>query len=150
MSTNIIQHIDDLIHDSQKTNNEKLFSICELLKSEIEHYDWVGFYSLNKNSNTLKLTCYAGKKTEHTEIAVGKGVCGQVAQSKKTMIVQDVHSIDNYIACSIDVQSEIVVPILNNGNFVAEIDIDSHAHAPFTDYDKKLLETIAQKVLHLF
>jgi L-methionine (R)-S-oxide reductase len=66
------------------------------------------------------------------------------------MIVQDVSNIDNYIACSIDVQSEIVVPVLKNSDFVAEIDIDSHAFAPFTNRDQELLETIAYKIKELF
>jgi GAF domain-containing protein len=66
------------------------------------------------------------------------------------MVVQDVSNIDNYIACSIDVQSEIVVPIMKNNEFVAEIDIDSHAFAPFTNRDEELLETIASKVKELF
>ena len=117
--------------------------ICRLLKQEIYHYDWVGFYILM--DGTLKLGEYAGKLTEHTDIAIGKGVCGQVAEKKETIIVQDVSQENNYIACSIDVQSEIVVPVLKDGNFVAELDIDSHSPAPFTNADQIFLE----KVCHL-
>lgn len=127
-----------------------LFQICQLLKNEVYHYDWVGFYILDQSENTLVLGPYVGKPTEHTHIAVGKGVCGQVAQNKQTMMVQDVSKMDNYIACSIDVQSEIVVPVLKEGEFVAEIDIDSHAYAPFTADDQHLLEGIAKKIKHLF
>ena len=93
---------------------------------------------------------YAGKPTEHISIPVGKGVCGQVAESRKTMIVQDVTQQTNYIACSIDVQSEIVVPILKNGQFVAEIDIDSHAHAPFSIEDEQFLTAIADELAICF
>lgn len=57
---------------------------------------------------------------------------------------------DNYIACSLDVQYEIVVPILKNGKFIAEIDIDSHAFSPFTKRDEDLLEMIASKISYLF
>lgn len=121
--------------------------ICDILKQEVYHYDWVGIYVLE--GSILKLTDYVGKYTEHSQIPVGKGVCGQVAESNKTMIVQDVKTEDNYIACSIDVQSEIVVPIKRDGRFVAEIDIDSHSMAPFTDADVELLETIANKISHL-
>lgn len=127
-----------------------LLQICQLLKDEVYHYDWVGFYRLDQSNNMLVLGPYVGKATDHTHIPVGKGVCGQVAQNKRTMMVQDVSKMDNYIACSIDVQSEIVVPVLKDGEFVAEIDIDSHAYAPFTPGDQQLLEEIAKKIKHLF
>ncbi|MFV0553454.1 MAG: GAF domain-containing protein [Mangrovibacterium sp.] len=117
-----------------------LLDICTLLKERIYHYDWVGFYILRNGE--LVLGDFAGKPTPHTHIAVGKGVCGQVASNKNTMIVQDVSQIDNYISCGLDVQSEIVVPILKNSDFVAELDIDSHSPAPFTADDKLFLEEV--------
>ncbi len=125
-----------------------LLKITQLLKSEIYHYDWVGFYILNEKENILELGPYSGKSTEHTKITVGKGVCGQVAANNSIMIVQDITQMENYISCSIDVQSEIVVPIKKEGKFVAEIDIDSHSPAPFTDDDKFLLEEVC-KILEL-
>jgi len=127
-----------------------MLSISQLLKSEISHYDWVGFYLLDSQNNQLVLGPYTGATTDHTHIPVGKGICGQVAASKKTMVVQDVTEQDNYLACSMDVQSEIVVPILKNGQFVAEIDIDSHAYAPFTTKDEQFLSAIAEKLSELF
>ena len=92
----------------------------------------------------------SGKPTEHTHIPVGKGVCGQVAESKQSMIVQDISQQTNYIACSMDVQSEIVVPVIKNGQFVAEIDIDSHAFAPFTKEDELFLTSIADQLAIYF
>ncbi|MGV8096663.1 MAG: GAF domain-containing protein [Mangrovibacterium sp.] len=86
-----------------------LLQICRLLKDRIYHYDWVGFYRLENGE--LILGPYVGKPTEHIRIAVGKGVCGQAAEKKQTIVVQDVSQEDNYISCSIDVQSEIVVPV---------------------------------------
>ena len=127
-----------------------MLSTSQLLKSEISHYDWVGFYLLDSQNNQLVLGPYTGTTTDHTHIPVGKGICGQVAASKKTMVVQDVTEQDNYLACSMDVQSEIVVPILKNGQFVAEIDIDSHAYAPFTTKDEQFLSAIAEKFSELF
>jgi len=127
-----------------------MLSTSQLLKSEIPHYDWVGFYLLDSQNNQLVLGPYTGAATDHTHIPVGKGICGQVAASKKTMVVQDVTEQDNYLACSMDVQSEIVVPILKNGLFVAEIDIDSHAYAPFTTKDEQFLSAIAEKLSELF
>lgn len=130
--------------------NSLMLSTSLLLKSEIPHYDWVGFYLLDSRNNQLVLGPYTGAATDHTHIPVGKGICGQVAASKQTMVVQDVAEQDNYLACSMDVQSEIVVPILKNGQFIAEIDIDSHAYAPFTKDDEQFLSAIAVKLSELF
>lgn len=119
-----------------------LFRICELLKLEVYHYDWVGFYILDPVKNELVLGPYVGKPTQHTHIAVGKGICGQVAESGQTMVVQDVTQVENYISCGLDVQSEIVVPVMKNDRFVAELDIDSHSPAPFTSADSDFLGKI--------
>lgn len=122
--------------------DDLLLKICELLKKEVYHYDWVGFYILDPKNNELVLGPFVGKPTQHTHIAVGKGVCGQVAESGKTMVVQDVTQMDNYISCGLEVQSEIVVPVLRNDKFIAELDIDSHSPAPFTDEDSKFLSSL--------
>ena len=130
--------------------SEILLRTCKLLKDKVVHYDWVGFYLLDEQGSTLILDAYFGKPTEHTVIPVGKGVCGQVAENKKLKIVQDVSLEGNYIACSIDVQSEIVVPVLKGDKFVAEIDIDSHSPSPFTINDEEFLTSVCQKLSVLF
>lgn len=122
--------------------------VCQILKEKIYHYDWVGFYLLK--NGILQLSDYVGKPTDHTQIAIGKGVCGQVAEKKATIIVQDVSQEDNYIACSLDVQSEIVVPVLKKGEFVAELDIDSHSPAPFTPNDQVFLEQVCELLAPTF
>lgn len=140
----------ELILSGQGSLDQILLSTAELLKSGVAHYDWVGFYILPEGSGTLVLGPYCGKPTDHTHIPVGRGVCGQVAASGQTMVVQDVTRMENYLSCSMDVQSEIVVPILRDGVFLAEIDIDSHAYAPFTGEDEQFLQTIAAKLAGLF
>jgi len=145
----ILEKVDQLIINHTEIE-VVLLKICTLLQQEVYHYNWVGFYLLNEEKRELTLGPFAGKPTEHTIIPVGKGVCGQVAESGKTMVVQDVTQISNYISCSINVLAEIVVPIVKDGKFVAEIDIDSHAAAPFNKDDEALLETIALKIAHLF
>jgi L-methionine (R)-S-oxide reductase len=134
-------------------NNEKYHSleqISKLLKEKVFHYDWVGFYIMDEIKKGLVLGPYSGAPTDHIFIPLGKGVCGQVAQNKQTMIVQDVTKVGNYLSCNINVQSEIVVPILKNGKFVAELDIDSHSSAPFTETDKMLLEQICKEIVRIF
>jgi len=122
----------------------------QLLRREVSHYDWVGFYLLERDNMMLVLGPYTGSSTEHTHIPVGKGICGQVASSSQTMVVQDVSQQANYLSCSMDVQSEIVVPILKDGSFVAEIDIDSHAYSPFTKEDEEFLAAIAERLAVYF
>ncbi|MFV0365459.1 MAG: GAF domain-containing protein [Mangrovibacterium sp.] len=136
---NCLIEIEQMVEENKPS---LLLDICSLLKEQIYHYDWVGFYILENGE--LVLGNFVGKPTQHTHIDIGKGVCGQVAASKTTMVVQDVTQMDNYISCGLDVQSEIVVPIVKDGEFVAELDIDSHSPAPFTDEDKYFLEAACQ------
>ena len=147
--TQLLKEIDSFIV-SGESRTDILFNTCKLLRNNVYHYDWVGFYLLDENQSKLILGPFTGKPTEHTEIPVGKGVCGQVAESKKLKIVQDVSQEGNYIACSLDVQSEIVVPILKGDKFVAEIDIDSHSPSPFTINDENFLTSVCQKLSILF
>ena len=130
--------------------DDLLLRICELLKQEVYHYDWVGFYILDQAKNELVLGPFVGKPTQHTHIAVGKGICGQVALSGQTMVVQDVTQVENYISCGLEVQSEIVVPVLKNGKFVAELDIDSHSPAPFTEDDNEFLVKVCDLLTNHF
>jgi len=134
-----------------KINQEDLLlRICELLKQEVYHYDWVGFYILDQEKNELVLGPFVGKPTQHTHIAIGKGICGQVAASGQTMVVQDVTQVENYISCGLDVQSEIVVPVMKNGRFIAELDIDSHSPAPFTGEDNEFLSRVCDLLTDCF
>ena len=139
----------DIIENSTDRNTT-LLEISKMLKNEVYHYDWVGFYLFDAAKDGLFLGPYTGASTDHTFIPTGKGVCGQVAQHKQPMVVEDVNAIENYLSCSINVQSEIVVPVLKDGKFVAELDIDSHSPAPFTTNDTELLEFICQKLSVLF
>ncbi|MGC6437598.1 MAG: GAF domain-containing protein [Flavobacteriaceae bacterium] len=132
-----------------KTNEDTLFSICTLLKSEVSHYDWVGFYFKNGDKKELKLGPFAGAPTDHTIIPFGKGICGQVAVSDQNFVVPDVKAQDNYIACSITVKSEIVIPIFVEGKNVGQIDIDSNNLDPFTKQDEDFLEFVCAQVATL-
>lgn len=125
---------------------EKLQKTCEILQHSVAHYDWVGFYFANHQQQTLHLGPFAGLPTDHTVIPFGKGICGQVAESNQTFVVDDVTAQDNYISCNIDVKSEIVVPIFVNGKNVGQIDIDSNTLQAFTKEDQEFLEWIADEI----
>ncbi|WP_127138236.1 GAF domain-containing protein [Flagellimonas oceanensis] len=139
----------EIVKDGTKSVDTRLGEICELLRSNVNHYDWVGFYFKNGDKEELKLGPYAGAPTDHTIIPFGKGICGQVAVSNENFVVPDVAAQDNYIACSITVKSEIVVPLFINGENVGQIDIDSNTPDPFTEEDERFLEFINQKVAEI-
>jgi len=124
----------------------RLQEICDLLQENISYYDWVGFYFKNGNKEELKLGPYAGEPTDHTIIPFGKGICGQVALSNENFVVPDVKAQDNYIACSINVKAEIVVPLFVNGENIGQIDIDSNTPDPFNSEDEDFLEFVNKEV----
>ncbi len=140
--------ISSLVKES--INTEKtLFKICEILKSKISYYEWVGFYFKNGSKQELKLGPYAGLDTDHKIIPFGKGICGQVALTNKNFVVPDVKKQNNYISCNINVKSEIVIPIFVNGKNIGQIDIDSNILNPFSKRDEEFLEYVCAKVATL-
>ncbi|MEP1152651.1 MAG: GAF domain-containing protein [Balneola sp.] len=142
LSKTILPKVEKILSE-ELSLDEKLLSICELLHDNVEHFDWVGFYMVDPDvDNQLKLGPFVGEPTDHTTIPFGKGICGQVAVSHETFVSQDVNAEDNYISCSHFVQSEIVVPIMKNGEFIAQIDIDSNVKNSISDEKKELLEKI--------
>jgi GAF domain-containing protein len=130
--------------------DEKLLQVCSLLKGNVDHYNWVGFYFRNGDKEELLLGPYVGAPTDHTTIPFGKGICGQVAVSNQNFVVPDVAAQDNYIACSFTVKSEIVVPLFVNGQNIGQIDIDSHVLNPFTEADERFLEFVNLEIARLY
>ena len=129
---------------------EKLQQVCILLNEKIAYYDWVGFYFAVPEERVLHLGPYSGPETDHTVIPFGKGICGQVAVSNETFLVEDVTAQDNYIACSITVKSEIVVPLFVDGVNIGQIDIDSNTINAFTAEDQSFLELLNVEIAKLF
>lgn len=146
----ILQQVDTIVQSKRK-REEKLLAICELLDQEIDVFDWTGFYLASEDEERmLVLGPYVGEETDHTKIPFGRGICGQAAETLDTFVVQDVNKADNYLACSIHVQSEIVVPIMKGEKFVGELDIDSHTKDAITDELRDLCEIICEKISPLF
>ena len=140
--------VEEILKQEETVKN-RLQAVCELLKKEVQYYDWVGFYFRNGDKEELKLGPYAGEPTDHTIIPFGKGICGQVALSNENFVVPDVAAQDNYIACSITVKSEIVVPLFVNGENVGQIDIESNTSDPFSKEDEHFLEFVNEKVAQI-
>jgi len=148
--TTLLATIREIVTSEGSTRDDKLHAICALLEREVAHYDWVGFYLVDPaRERELVLGPFVGAPTEHTHIAFGQGICGQAADTEMTFVIQDVSQETNYLSCSPHVKSEIVIPIFKDGAVAGEIDIDSHALAPFTDADNAFLEQVATLVAAL-
>ena len=146
----LLEKIREIVNSSLE-RDEKLRSICKLLRENFSHFNWVGFYLVDEaKGDELILGPFEGESTEHVRIPFGRGVCGQAAQTKKTFLVQDVSKETNYLACSPKVKSEIVVPILKDGELVGELDIDSYRLSAFTEEDREFLEKVCEILSNLF
>ena len=115
--------------------------------NQLPNINWCGFYLVS--GNRLILGPFQGE-VACTIIPFDKGVCGYAYRSKKTIIVDDVNKFDGHIACSTASKSEIVTPIIKDGEVKAVIDIDSPICNRFNENDQKLLEAIADILKELF
>ena len=105
---------------------------------------WTGFY--REEGQQLVLGPFQGP-IACTRIPFGRGVCGTAWQRAETVIVPNVHEFAGHIACSSASNSEIVVPILRDGQVIAVLDIDSTDFGTFDETDLLYLEQIAQLIL---
>ena len=105
---------------------------------------WTGFYRVD--GNELVIGPFQGP-VACMRIPFGRGVCGTAWQKAQTIIVPDVHQFAGHIACSSASNSEIVVPLLQNGVVMAVLDIDSTDFDAFDDTDKLYLEQIVKIIL---
>ena len=98
---------------------------------------WTGFYRVI--GNELILGPFQGPLA-CTRIAYGRGVCGTAWKERRTIVVPDVEQFPGHIACSSASRSEIVVPVFQNGEVIAVLDIDSDRLATFDETDSVYLE----------
>lgn len=123
-----------------------LSNFTAVLKETFPVISWVGFYFMS--GDRLVLGPFQGK-IACTVIAPGKGVCGKVAVTGKTEIVENVHEFPGHIACDSGSNSEIVVPLIKNGKLIGVLDLDSYEFAAFDGTDKEYLEKLAAILLRV-
>lgn len=119
-------------------------NVASLLFYSLLDINWCGFY--RKVGNRLIIGPFQGKPA-CIEIPLGRGVCGRAALERHTIIVDDVHSIADHIACDLQSRSEIVVPLVDSNAVIGVLDLDSPCRGRFTQQEAKLLEQIAQLVV---
>ena len=120
----------------------KMASMSSAIKKEFTEFTFVGFYIVVglKCENVLEIGPYVSSILATPRISYGKGVCGTSWQNKETRIVNNVRKCDNYIACSPDVLSEIVVPVYDKNKpdeVIAVLDIDCKILDQFDETDSK-------------
>lgn len=115
-------------------------NVAALLWEFLGQVNWTGFYRMVDGE--LVLGPFVGRPA-CIRIPVGKGVCGAAAKSGATQLVEDVHAFPGHIACDGDTRSELVVPVLRDGEVVAVIDLDSPELARFDAEDQTGIEALA-------
>lgn len=116
-----------------------LSNASALLNQFLHTINWVGFYMMKDGE--LVLGPFQGLPA-CVRIPVGRGVCGTAVAEKKTMLVEDVHTFPGHIACDAASNSEIVVPLLKDGEVIGVLDIDSPEKARFSTEDQQGLEHV--------
>ena len=116
-------------------------NISALLFNNLSDVNWLGFYFLEQGE--LIVGPFQGLPA-CVRIAIGKGVCGTAAQTLQTQLVTDVHAFEGHIACDSASQSELVVPLIQQGKLIGVLDIDSPILNRFDAEDQIAFETIAQ------
>lgn len=153
--------------DSTKPKSELYSDICErlqalladerdviantanaaaLLYHSLPDVSWVGFYLFGDSDEELVLGPFQGQPA-CSRIAVGSGVCGTAAESGETVVVEDVTQFEGHIACDPASASEIVVPLVNWGNVLGVLDVDSRTRARFDEDDQEGLEMVVSVLL---
>jgi L-methionine (R)-S-oxide reductase len=126
-----------------------LGSAVHYVASLTPKFNWVGIYVLK--GKFLELGPFIGAKSEHTKIAVGRGVCGTAITENADQNIPDVRKLDNYLACSLETRAELVVLVRNSkGKILGQIDIDSHTVNAFGPAEEEAVKKVANELGELW
>ena len=134
--------------DGENNRTAQMATIsCLLSQAFPDTFFWTGFYIVDETqADELVVGPYQGT-LGCLRIKFGKGVCGTAAATRETQLVEDVHAIANHIACDSRTNSEIVVPVFDEGdNLIAVFDVDSTELSSFDKIDQQYLEEILNRV----
>jgi GAF domain-containing protein len=137
--TLLIEQCKALLH-GERHRIANAANISALLFNHLPDVNWLGFYFLEQGE--LIVGPFQGLPA-CVRIALGKGVCGTAAQTLQTQLVADVHAFEGHIACDSASQSELVVPLIKNGQLIGVLDIDSPLLNRFDIEDQAAFEQIA-------
>lgn len=115
-------------------------NLSSLVYHAVPQVNWVGFYFFD--GDELVVGPFQGKPA-CVRIPLDRGVCGAAARTRTTQRVADVHAVADHIACDADSRSEIVVPLVRDGELIGVFDLDSPVANRFGGDDQAGLEAIA-------
>ena len=118
-------------------------NVAALLFWSLPQLNWAGFYLVEPRRGDLLLGPFQGKPA-CVRIPVGRGVCGTAAARRATIVVPDVHAFPGHIACDSASNSEIVVPVVRDGELLGVLDLDSPVPSRFDDADARGLEALVR------
>ena len=144
----ICRELEAKIGEGMDFNSVKELAIAKIHESN-ERFHWTGIYELFPD-NTLRLGPFIGAPTDHVFIGVGEGVCGTAVAERRNMNIPDVNLISNYLACSAETSSELVVLIRSGETIHGQIDLDSHEIAAFDDAIEAGVQKVADFLAHLY
>ncbi|ARJ24214.1 GAF domain-containing protein [Bacillus mycoides] len=139
----VIKQLDALL-TGEPNVVANLSNASAILNQFLDRVNWVGFYVTE--GNQLVLGPFQGMPA-CVRIPFGRGVCGVAAETKTTQLVADVHQFPGHIACDSASNSEIVVPIMKEGNIIGVLDIDSPEKNRFDEVDQHYLEKFVETLL---
>ena len=143
---NLIEKAEYYIDEDLNTISV-LANLSSYLYYNIESLNWVGFYLFKDNE--LHLGPFQGKPAV-VNIELGSGVCGVSASKRETIIVKDVHEFNGHIACDMDSNSEIVIPLISkSGELFGVLDMDSPELDRFDNELKEALEIIGHLLVDI-
>lgn len=136
----ILSQLGSLI-EGERSTAANMANASALLNFFMNDINWVGFYLFD--GRELVLGPFQGLPA-CIRIPMGKGVCGTSAERRETLRVEDVHAFPGHIACDAASNSEIVVPIVKEGQLLGVLDIDSPLKGRFDEQDQVFLERFVQ------
>lgn len=131
----------DALTTGEPDSVANMANVAALIWEFVPDLNWAGFYRVIEGE--LVLGPFVGRPA-CIRIPLGKGVCGAAAERGQTQLVEDVHAFPGHIACDAASRSELVVPVVRDGEVVAVIDLDSPNPARFCQADANGLEKLAQ------
>lgn len=134
----------DALLDGETNQIANLSNASALLNQFLDDTNWVGFYLMQDGE--LVLGPFQGLPA-CVRIAVGRGVCGTAVEKNETLRIEDVHAFPGHIACDAASNSEIVIPLVKDGEVIGVLDIDSPSKARFTEVDQAGLEMFVDHLM---
>ncbi|MEL7687341.1 GAF domain-containing protein [Citromicrobium bathyomarinum] len=133
----------DALTDGESDAVANMANLAALIWSFVPDLNWAGFYRVM--GDELVLGPFVGRPA-CIRIPFGQGVCGTAAASGETQRIEDVHAFPGHIACDGASASELVVPVMRDGQVIAVIDLDSPHKARFRESDSRGIEALAERI----